>query len=84
MAINGFTPAVLSILEPRYLLRNCLHKVLNSFSLLARQDFSSFRLKPYLSLFIRYLKVHANEADFKKTMTSAKIRLLGTSADKMY
>ena len=59
-------PSVLSILEPRYLSRNYLHRVKKLISLLARQAFLSFRLKPYLSLFVRYLKFYVNEADCKQ------------------
>ena len=44
----------------RYRFRNCLHRVKTFISLLARQAFSSFRLKPYLSLFVRYLKLYGN------------------------
>ena len=71
--------AVLSILEPRYLFRNCLHAAKNLICLLARQAFSSFRLKPYLSLFVRYLNLFANEADCKQwreTRFASKIELL--------
>ena len=53
--------AVLSILEPLYLFRNCLHTVKNLICLLVRQAFSSFGLKPYSSLFVRYLKLYVNE-----------------------
>ena len=64
--INGFSPAVLCILEPQYLFRNGLHRVKNSICLLARQAISSFGLKPYSSLFVSYLKLCVNEADCKQ------------------
>ena len=61
-----FPPAVLSILETRYLLTNCWYGVKNFISLLAREAFSSFGLKSSLSLFVRYQKLYANEADCKQ------------------
>ena len=65
-SLTVLPPTVSSILEPRYLFRNCLHRVKHFIFLLARQAFSSFRLKPYLSLFVCYLKFYANEADCKQ------------------
>ena len=65
-SLTVLPPAVLSILEPRYLFKNCMHRVKNFISLLARQSFSSFRLKPYLSFFVRYLKLYANEGECKQ------------------
>ena len=56
-------PCVLSILEPRYLLTNCLNRIKNFIFVLTWQAFWSFKLKSYLSLFVRYLKLYANEAD---------------------
>ena len=75
-------PAVLSILEPRYLVRNCLHRVKNSICLLARKAFSSYGLKPYLSLFVRFLKSYANEVDCKQ-WRQQKIRLYNSGNQKL-
>ena len=59
-------PAVLSSLELRYPFRNCLHRAKIFTSLLVRQAFSSFKLKSYLSLFVRYLRLYATEAYCKQ------------------
>ena len=66
--INGFALQLLWIFGNRdiCLKTTCIESKISYHWTLARQVFSSFKLKLYLSLFVRYLKLYANEADCKQ------------------
>ena len=53
-------------------LRNYVHRVNHFIFLFARQAFSSFKLKSYLSLFVLLQKFDANKADCKQRRQLAK------------